>query len=196
MLSRKLSDVDIINVFKQIDEEPQRKKELYEDLVKKLSYIPCSLVAKYRRYGNYLDLKQTAYLTFFKAMSTFDYNKSSNFKGWSWWWVRKEVAKEAYREKLYLASFADLNIEEIEVMFTYNIEESFIELEQAKIVEELLGKLDDRSRAILEKSFGVQNLPPESLREIADGLGLSHESVRKIRNTAIQKLATLYSKTQ
>ena len=51
----------------------------------------------------------------------------------------------------------------------------------------LLGRIDDRSRTVLARRFGLDG-DPEGLAEIGADLGVSKERVRQIQETALAKL--------
>ena len=53
----------------------------------------------------------------------------------------------------------------------------------------LLSELSDRERAILRARYGLDTGEEESLRAIADRLGLSAERVRQLEQRALGKLA-------
>lgn len=196
MLVKRISDTEIVALFKKMDECPNSQKAICAQLVKQLSYIPCSLVAKYKKFKNYQDLKQVAYETFIKAIWTFDYQQSNNFKGWAWWWVRKEVAKEALKEKKYIESYATIDFKEFETSRSYVPEDELIQLEDFIIIERALATLDSKTKLIVQKTFGLQENKRTSLRNLAVEFNMSHENVRKIRNSGIKRLFIQYSKKQ
>lgn len=188
MLAKKMTEDEIIVCFHRMHEEPAFAPQIRDSLVKKLSYIPCSLVGKYRKYDNYEDLKQVAYMTFIHAINTFDYRRGDNFKGWCWWWIRKEVAKEAYAQKVYLQRRVRLSTkrwEEEELVDSY--EDILVAFDSTYHLHKAIHRLDGRSSYIIQASFGIscEALP---LREIGSHLGVSHESVRRYREIAMQKL--------
>lgn len=194
MLSKKLSSVEIVGLFEKMEQHPESTKEVCSVLVQKLSYIPCALVAKYKKYDNYQDLKQIAYLTFLQSILTFDYHKSCKLEAWSWQWVKKEVAKAALREKKYRAGYECLDFEEFEKEQCYFPEDNIISLQDQVIVLKALEHINEKSQMVIKKTFGIEEDTPVSLRVLANDMGMSHESVRKIRNKAISRLAIAYSK--
>ena len=54
-----------------------------------------------------------------------------------------------------------------------------------------LGFLEERERLIIERTFGINGQPEMTLEEIGEGLELSRERVRQIREKAIRKLRTM-----
>lgn len=194
-LSKKLTTPEIVQVFREIEEYPERAPELRSFLVRKMSYLPCSLVAKYSRLPNYNDLKQVAYETFYKAILTFDYKKSSNFSGWCWWWIRKEVAISARREKEYFDSFVEFSPGYIDNEEHYEFEDAIVERQREDLLKSIILDFDSRERRVLEVSLGFSG-SQMSLRDFAEEFGMSHEGVRKVKTKAIEKAASLYFKCE
>lgn len=192
---KKLSDGEIINLFVQMEKNPECKNKTIEQLTKKLSYIPCSLSSKYSKHPNYNDIKQVAYETFFKAIKSFDYRKSSNFKSWAWWWIRKEVAVEALREKRFVRSYVPIDEKMLEESSIFYLEDCVIEQENEYLLKKFIGRLDEEVRFILESYYGIGDSPKISLRSIASKLNISHESVRTIKNEATNDLIRLCDPT-
>jgi len=55
-------------------------------------------------------------------------------------------------------------------------------------IAELLLKLDEREKAVIEQRFGLEDGVPKTLEEIAGELGITRERVRQIEMRAIRKL--------
>jgi DNA-directed RNA polymerase sigma subunit (sigma70/sigma32) len=60
------------------------------------------------------------------------------------------------------------------------------------VLPALLEVLDDRERGIVRDRFGLDG-EPRTLREVADGLGISAERVRQIEQEALEKCRTAAS---
>ena len=56
---------------------------------------------------------------------------------------------------------------------------------------DLLEKLEDRERRILEMRFGLDNHRPRTLEEVSQEIGRTRERVRQIQNQALSKLKQL-----
>jgi RNA polymerase nonessential primary-like sigma factor len=57
-------------------------------------------------------------------------------------------------------------------------------------VARALNLLDARERAVIERPFGF-GCEPQSLQEIGDYIGLTHERIRQIQNVALDRLRGL-----
>lgn len=63
-------------------------------------------------------------------------------------------------------------------------------------VQDILSKLGDREREVLELRFGLKDGVSHSLDEIAETLGVSRERIRQIESRAVRKLRhPIYSRT-
>ena len=67
-------------------------------------------------------------------------------------------------------------------------EKNEIESNHRAVVENLLVKLDDRERIIVENYYGLNELEEKNLEEIGDMLGISKERVRQVKLTALRKM--------
>lgn len=67
--------------------------------------------------------------------------------------------------------------------------------ENRERVDELLGMLDDRSQTVIRRWWGLDG-EQESLEKIGEGLGITKERVRQIRNAAIKRLRRNVSPAQ
>lgn len=70
----------------------------------------------------------------------------------------------------------------------HNIEEIILNMDLRDKLEDMLEILDDRSKDIIIKRFGLDGQAPMSLQEIGDIYNISRERVRQIENQSLNKL--------
>jgi RNA polymerase primary sigma factor len=73
-------------------------------------------------------------------------------------------------------------------------EQEYLDRESVKKLAEALSRLPAKQRFILERRFGLDGEPGESLREVAEQLGLSGERVRQIEFVACGRLRKLLTR--
>lgn len=79
---------------------------------------------------------------------------------------------------------------------TFDIEDTNIENPEetvnlmgiSVVLKACLDTLPAREKQVLEGLFGLNGLPPKTLREVGEELGISHERIRQIRDRAIEHL--------
>ncbi|MBI5642924.1 MAG: RNA polymerase sigma factor RpoD/SigA [Deltaproteobacteria bacterium] len=71
--------------------------------------------------------------------------------------------------------------------------ESVMHFNRAERVGELLGRLDESERKIVELRFGFAGGVPQTLEEIGNSFGVTRERVRQIESKALGKLRNLVS---
>jgi len=77
---------------------------------------------------------------------------------------------------------------------TAEVEESVIQEVLEKEIYDLLDKLPEKERRVVELRFGLKGNEPKTLREIGDILGVSRERVRQLETRALRKLRSLAMK--
>jgi RNA polymerase primary sigma factor len=73
------------------------------------------------------------------------------------------------------------------------------ELEEKTVtamLRELLQRLDAREAAILNRRFGLDGNPPQTLEEVGAQFGVTRERVRQIQNMALRKLRRMIEKLE
>ncbi len=77
---------------------------------------------------------------------------------------------------------------------TADVEENIIQEVLEKEVYDLLEKLPEKERRVIELRFGLSGEEPKTLREIGEALGVSRERVRQLETRALRKLRSLAMK--
>ena len=77
---------------------------------------------------------------------------------------------------------------------TAEVEEHVIQEVLEKEIYDLLDKLPEKERKVIELRFGLRGNEPKTLREIGDILGVSRERVRQLETRALRKLRSLAMK--
>jgi RNA polymerase primary sigma factor len=62
------------------------------------------------------------------------------------------------------------------------------------LVRELLSQLPDRESKVIAGIFGINQEAPQTLREVGESMGISHERVRQLRDQALRRIRKLNSK--
>lgn len=64
-----------------------------------------------------------------------------------------------------------------------------VEADNLRLVLNRLEEMDSREATVLRMRFGLNDVPPKTLKEIGESLGLTRERVRQIENEALGKLS-------
>ncbi len=127
--------------------------------------------------------------------------------------IKREIEKEGYRidpdsvEKALQMIKAPLSLDtpvgENEDTFfidflsqhgTAEVEEKVIDEVLEKEISDLLDKLPEKERRVIELRFGLRGEEPRTLREIGDILNISRERVRQLETRALRKLRNMAMK--
>lgn len=191
-----LSNEEICERFKKLSDikDAQRlrcaRRKTYAEVLQASSFLVRRMTMKYRGLDDYDDLYQVGLLILYQAIRTFNYRESPNFYAWCYRWIKKEIAIAAFRQKRYHQRFevTDTRILRIEELADSNPEEYVFSIERQECLEKACKVLGKRPGYIIRKLFGVGG-QRSSLREIGNNIGLSHEHVRRIKDSALQQLS-------
>jgi RNA polymerase primary sigma factor len=74
---------------------------------------------------------------------------------------------------------------------TADVEEKVMSEILSKEIEEMLEKLPEKERRVIELRFGLRGEEPKTLREIGEILNISRERVRQLETRALRKLRNM-----
>lgn len=124
--------------------------------------------------------------------------------------IQKRIQKEGYKidpaevERILQISRMPLSLdvpvgEEEDTFFvdflskhgTADVEEKVMNEILSKEIEEMLDKLPEKERQVIELRFGLRGEEPKTLREIGEILKISRERVRQLETRALRKLRNM-----
>lgn len=198
-----VSNSDIINMFKEVDELeknsnlPEEKLKTIiiqkqNDIIRKLSFLVFNNVKIYKKFPNYDDLIQEGFIGLTKAVRKFKWQKFPNFFIFSSQWIRHYVKRAASRYDIVYnpnrnrVIYAEPDDTEIDTDDTPD-EVLFAKERQRNIIK-ILNEFPKRDREIVQKIFGMNGNNEQTLREVGPQFELSYERIRQIKSSVIDKL--------
>ena len=152
------------------------------------------------------DLISDGNLGLIKAIEKFDESKDVKFISYAIWWIKQgileNIEKNSKKKKVEVeddeinASIAstvtqlDYDKEEVvknETEYINNYEPSE---PPELLVEDLLSKLNEQERSIIEKYFGVNGQKAMTLDELGEEFNLSKERIRQIKKKSFRLMRT------
>lgn len=143
-----------------------------------------------------------------KAIEKFNVDYDIKFYSYAVWWI-KQYMKSAIKKNIDKSNVEgnedeiahsiisntipdeeDERVNKSETIMSNEEDEYNAELEANKkvVVENLLVKLDDRERVIIENYYGINGKKEKNLEEIGVMLDISKERVRQIKMSSIKKM--------
>ena len=139
------------------------------------------------------ELASEANMTLFRAFERFDCDRGFRFSTYATHAIRRNLVRyltKRRKEKSGVASVMQLDVYPEKRKWTWAYERRISEA--ASMLDGMMYKLEPRDQYILKSRFGlgeVQN--SQTLRTIADSLGVSRERVRQLELRATQRLRAL-----
>ena len=181
-----LSQKEEVELSKKIHEGD--RKALDKLVRANLRFVVC-VARQYQDQGLSLpDLINEGNVGLIKAAEKFDEKRGLKFITYAVWWIRERILHALAAEQRHLARQLLNELPSPDSLITPRSQtsENFsIEMNHA------LSLLGARERFIIERAFGLNGQSEMTLEEIGEGLELSRERVRQIREKAIRKLRVM-----
>lgn len=197
---RTLSAEEEQELLKQVKlGDEQARKTLIESNLRLVTKI----ARQYRRPKiELLDLIQEGNIGLIEAVDKFDAEMGYRFSTYAVWSIRKAI-QEFLGEENTIESLDSIIEDDGEEVFLSEmikdaetilggpsceiIDAQLEQIEEQQRIFERLDTIPEREREVLMMLYGFKG-KPMSLQDIADQLGMSHERVRCIKNTALERL--------
>ena len=185
---RTLSAEEEQELLKQVKlGDEQARKTLIESNLRLVTKI----AKQYRRPKiELLDLIQEGNIGLIEAVDKFDAEMGYRFSTYAVWSIRKAIQEFLGEENTIESLDSIIEDEGEEVFLSDMIKDAETILEQIEEQQRIFERLDtipEREREVLMMLYGFKG-KAMSLQDIADQLGMSHERVRCIKNTALERL--------
>lgn len=197
---RTLSAEEEQELLKQVKlGDEQARKTLIESNLRLVTKI----ARQYRRPKiELLDLIQEGNIGLIEAVDKFDAEMGYRFSTYAVWSIRKAI-QEFLGEENTIESLDSIIEDDGEEVFLSDmikdaetilggpsceiIDAQLEQIEEQQRIFERLDTIPEREREVLMMLYGFKG-KPMSLQDIADQLGMSHERIRCIKNTALERL--------
>ena len=179
------------------------------EFIRTHAHIVRCIVRQFGKTNFTQDLIQEGYIGLVEAAKRYDPNTGVQFDSYASWWVRKYVreymlnnsqtVRLSVKTKDYLRPITEdietpLYAEEGDVIRYADIltdgatvETDLIKQEQHQRLREAIEKLTPREQQIIRQIYGI-DCKAVPMKEIAKGLGLSYDRVKKLHEKCIKKL--------
>jgi RNA polymerase primary sigma factor len=143
-----------------------------------------------------MDLISEGNLGMMAAIQKFNPEKNNKFITYAVWWIKEYMKNSINENKKYqvyeYVSYEDApeneKISDAEPKIDESQEEEINSDHNKEIIGQLLNKLSDRERFVVENYYGLNGKAEMNLEEIGNKMGLTKERIRKIKWSALQKM--------
>lgn len=201
-MSKVVSNSDIMEMFRDIDtfistsdmteeEKARVVKKKHDEIVESLSFLVYNKAKPYRNFPNYEDLVQEGFVGLIRSVKKFKHHMFPNFFVFSNQWITHYIKRAASRfDVVYNPNKSRVvysEPSEDEVDLQPGPDEVLFDKECKNEIEQVLKELPEKERQIVKEIFGL-DCDPKTLREIGPQFNLTHERIRQIKNSVLDKL--------
>ncbi len=179
-----------------LSEKDKSKFAEYQNYcMSKLQFLVDRRAVKYRKFSNYLDLRQDGFEAMLLAFKTYNHKKG-NFSWWADKYIKTRISRCANAHstiKFPIKKAAELKpykVGAIPVVIDGGPDgfDSFHVSENKEIISKAIDGLPDTHKNVVKKMYGFVGKKPASMASIMDEMSLSRPQFLKILNEAKEKI--------
>ncbi|MBL8821149.1 MAG: sigma-70 family RNA polymerase sigma factor [Planctomycetia bacterium] len=179
----------------RLEELLKQAQKVKDQLINANMRLVASIAKKHARpTDNFYELLSDGNLSLIKAVEKFDYSRGNKFSTYASWAIMKNYARSLPDEKTKRDRFLTGSDEIFDGVADNRTDEQreMITAESKKRqVHELLDRLDDRERRIMQLRYGINGERGMTLEQVGQREGITKERVRQIEARGLLKLKNL-----
>lgn len=179
----------------RLEELLKQSQKVKDQLINANMRLVASIAKKHARpTDNFFELLSDGNLSLIKAVEKFDYSRGNKFSTYASWAIMKNYARSLPDEKTKRDRFLTGTDEIFDGVADSRTDEQreLITAERKKQqVHDLLDRLDDRERRIMQLRYGINGDRGLTLEQVGQKEGITKERVRQIEARGLLKLKTL-----
>lgn len=179
----------------RLEELLKQSQKVKDQLINANMRLVASIAKKHARpTDNFFELLSDGNLSLIKAVEKFDYARGNKFSTYASWAIMKNYARSLPDEKTKRDRFLTGTDEIFDGVADNRTDEQreLLTAESKKQqVHELLDRLDERERRIMQLRYGIDGEKGLTLEQVGQKEGITKERVRQIEARGLSKLKTL-----
>ena len=183
----KTKDMDTIERYME------QANEVKNFLIRSNLRLVVSIAKKHMKpNSNFFEMVSDGNISLIRAIEKFDFARGFKFSTYASWAIMKNFARSIPAEYTQLDRFRTGNEEVFDQASdprSERLNEEVINKRQHEALMEILSQLDSRERDIIVSRYGLKDgLPPQTLEQVGQKLGVTKERIRQLESRALQKL--------
>ncbi|MCS7166214.1 MAG: sigma-70 family RNA polymerase sigma factor [Gemmatales bacterium] len=185
----------------RLEELLQRAQKVRELLIAANMRLVASITKSYAERlghsGAFFDLYGDGNMSLIRAVDKFDYMRGNKFSTYATWAIRKNFTRSIPAEQVHRDRFIT-GLDEMFESAEDTRSDEFTQLNRVNFVRErvaeLLNRLDERERRIIQLRIGLGENKGMTLEEVGRELGITKERVRQLESRGMAKLRAMLQK--
>jgi RNA polymerase primary sigma factor len=179
----------------RLEELMKQSQKVKDQLINANMRLVASIAKKHARpTDNFFELLSDGNLSLIKAVEKFDYSRGNKFSTYASWAIMKNYARSLPDEKTKRDRFLTGTDEIFDGVADSRSDEQrelITAASKKQQVHDLLDRLDDRERRIMQLRYGINGERGLTLEQVGQREGITKERVRQIEARGLLKLKTL-----